>query len=312
MDIYGLPAIPLSYTKKFQDPTASIDPTSPTRPAKSSQATMPASSKRTPLVGVSFKMYFDVPKTQSYISSTLSLLEATLPQLAQSTDIFVIPDFVTLTGTKAAIDAGSTGLLLGAQDVHSEDLGAFTGEVSPVVLSQVGVRFVEIGHAERRRYFGEKDEHVSAKARVIAKNGMVPLVCIGEVSRPSNVDNISDDELSSTVLNEVWVQIKPVLDAIAPDAEVVFAYEPVWAIGKAEPAPANYVVKVTQAIRKRYNQEYASTRSDESLRILYGGSAGPGLFEKLKDGVDGLFLGRFAHKPEAFIETIKEIAGTKA
>ncbi|KAN0065057.1 hypothetical protein ACQY0O_001552 [Thecaphora frezii] len=274
-----------------------------------------SSGGRKPLVGVSFKMYFDVPKTHDYINQTLKLLTSTLPSLDKPTEIFVIPDFVTLASTKALIDAASPPsqplLLLGAQDVHSSDFGAFTGEVSPVVLSQVGVRFVEIGHAERRRLFHEKDSDVAAKARVISANGMVPLVCIGEVSRPANEAIISAQELESTVLAEVWSQVQPVLEAIGDLDQVVFAYEPVWAIGAAQPAPAEYVVKVTQAIRNRYNAEYGAKRTDESVRILYGGSAGPGLFEKLKDGVEGLFLGRFAHKPEAFVETIKEVAGTK-
>ncbi|EPQ29723.1 uncharacterized protein PFL1_02943 [Pseudozyma flocculosa PF-1] len=276
-----------------------------------------ASPARKPLVGVSFKMYFDLPKTQAYINHTLSLLASALPTLQRQTDVFVIPDFVTLTTTKALIDAASPPqgpplLDLGAQDVHSTDFGAYTGEVSPVVLSQVGVRFVEIGHAERRRLFGETDDDVAKKASVITANAMVPLVCIGEVSRPDNEASISDQDLERTVIAEVWTQIRPVLESIRDQDDVVFAYEPVWAIGAAQPAPADYVVKVTQAIRRRYNREYAGRRSDQSMRILYGGSAGPGLFEKLKDGVEGLFLGRFAHKPEAFVETIKEIAGVKA
>lgn len=272
-----------------------------------------SSSARRPLVGVSFKMYFDIPKTKAYLDETISLLSSTLPSLSQPTDVFVIPDFITLTSVASQITSSNSSLLLGAQDVHSQDSGAFTGEVSPKVLSQVGVKFVEIGHAERRRYFGETDEDVANKAAGIAKNGMVPLICIGEVSRPRNLDQLSIDDVEM-VVEECWRQIRPALEVMDAQAEVVLAYEPVWAIGKSEPASPEYVVKITKALRRRYNKEYVDSdkgRMDSSMRILYGGSAGPGLFAKIREGVDGLFLGRFAHQPQAFIDTIKEIAGTK-
>ncbi|SNX87161.1 related to triose-phosphate isomerase [Melanopsichium pennsylvanicum] len=275
---------------------------------------------RRPLVGVSFKMYFDIPKTKAYLDQTISLLSSTHSTPSQPVDIFVIPDFITLTSVSSQIATSSSPLLLGAQDVHSQDSGAFTGEVSPLVLSQAGVKFVEIGHAERRRYFGETDQDVANKAAAISRNNMIPLICIGEVSKPNNINNLSSNDVDK-VVEECWRQIQPALQVMENDKHVVLAYEPVWAIGKSEPASPEYVVKITKALRTRYNREYVQTttnnldataklRSDASLRILYGGSAGPGLFEKIKHGVDGLFLGRFAHNPQAFIDTIKEIAGT--
>lgn len=271
-------------------------------------------NNRRPLVGVSFKMYFDIPKTKAYLDETISLLASAQSELAKPTDVFVIPDFVTLVSVGSQITSSNSSLLLGAQDVHSQDFGAFTGEVSPKVLSQAGVKLVEIGHAERRRYFGETDEDVANKAAAIANNGMIPLICIGEVSRPKNIDDLSIDDVD-TVVEECWRQIRPALESMDQSSEVVLAYEPVWAIGKSEPASPEYVVKITKALRRRYNKEYvdggSKGRKDETMRILYGGSAGPGLFAKIKDGVDGLFLGRFAHQPTAFIDTIKEIAGTK-
>ena len=272
-----------------------------------------STSTRRPLVGVSFKMYFDVEKTKSYLEESISLLSTALPTLAQPTDVFVIPDFITLTSVAAQIAASHSPLLLGAQDVHSQDFGAFTGEVSPKVLSQVGVKFVEIGHAERRRYFGETDQDVANKAAAVAQNGMVPLICIGEVSRPKDIDHLSIDDVDM-VVDECWRQIRPALEGIDSHAEVVLAYEPVWAIGKSQPASPEYVVKITKALRRRYVKEYVDSgrgRSHDTMRILYGGSAGPGLFAKISEGVDGLFLGRFAHQPKAFIETVAEVAGKK-
>lgn len=247
------------------------------------------------------------------MSSTLSLLGACLDTLSQPVDIFVIPDFITLTSVSSQIAASSMPLHLGAQDVHSEDAGAFTGEVSPLVLSQAGVRFVEIGHAERRRYFGETDEDVANKAAAISRNNMIPLICIGELSKPSNIADLSISDVHS-VVEECWRQVKPALERVEAEKEVVLAYEPVWAIGRSEPASPEYVIKITKALRRRYINEYVQSgkaRKDQGLRILYGGSAGPGLFDKIKEGVDGLFLGRFAHKPEAFIDTIRQVARTK-
>ncbi|RSL93960.1 hypothetical protein CEP52_012917 [Fusarium oligoseptatum] len=222
------------------------------------------------IVGVSTKLYFSAARTREYVNQLLQLLSAD-PSLLNEIDVFIIPDHVTLVSVINQVKDHK--IWCGAQDTFWEDNGAYTGEVSSSVLAEVGTRLVEVGHAERRRIFGETDEITAKKAAAAARNGMIPL-------------------------------IEAVLSAVPEDAEVVFAYEPVWAIGAAEPAAADYVVGVTSAIRKL---ECIQKRSG-STRILYGGSAGPGLFERLKSGVDGLFLGRFAHDPERFVKTIQEVA----
>jgi triosephosphate isomerase len=137
-------------------------------------APIPASAQRERrLVGTSLKMYFDLPSTAAYISSVASLSSTAD---AANLDLFVIPDFVSLVDAKSRL--ANTNIQLGAQDSYSEDKGAYTGEVSPLTLSQAGVKIVEIGHAERRRLFGETDEDVAKKAEAVVKNGMVPLVCM--------------------------------------------------------------------------------------------------------------------------------------
>ena len=235
------------------------------------------------LVGVSLKMYFDIPKTQSYIQGLASLSHSFA---TQDVEIFVIPDFLCLV--KAAETLRGTSIKLGAQDCHWEDAGAYTGEVSPLSLHQIGCTFVEIGHAERRKLFGETDESAAKKAAAAERNGLVPLVCVGEKTRGSIRDAVA--------------QCKPQVEAVltATKGEMVLAYEPVWAIGQSQPASPEYVVAVTRELRKLCG--------DRDVRILYGGSAGPGLFEKLADGVDGLFLGRFAHDVNAFREIVAEVA----
>ncbi|KAK6836745.1 hypothetical protein PG987_007240 [Apiospora arundinis] len=247
------------------------------------------SSRR--LVGVSTKMYFSAARTREYVQQVKELLSAT-PQLLDDIDVFIIPDHITLTSVVAQLEG--TKVLTGAQDAFYEDAGAFTGEVSPAVLAEVGCRIVELGHAERRRIFGETDDDAARKAAAAARNGMIPLVCIGERTQ---------GEVSIAV-DECRVQVESVMAAVPDDAEVILAYEPVWAISAAQPAAAEYVVSVAQRLRALDCVQ----RRKGVTRLLYGGSAGPGLFEKLKTGVDGLFLGRFAHDPSQFYKTIQEVA----
>ncbi|KAI9667093.1 MAG: hypothetical protein M1831_001270 [Alyxoria varia] len=242
------------------------------------------------LVGVSTKMYFGVEKTKAYTNSVLRHLTGKDQALLDKADVFIIPDFVSLSSIAAA--AHNTKIMVGAQDCYHEDTGAFTGEVSPTQLREVGCNMVELGHAERRRLFGETDEWTAKKAAATARNGMIPLVCIGERTQGP----------VATAAEECRPQVESVLNAVPDDAEVILAYEPVWAIGKAEPAGSDHVVGVAKELRKM------ATGRKGTTRILYGGSAGPGLFEKLVEGVDGLFLGRFAHQVEQFVKTIGEIA----
>ncbi|KAF2094971.1 Triosephosphate isomerase [Rhizodiscina lignyota] len=250
-----------------------------------------ASPPRRRLVGVSTKMYFSAARTKQYADELLTHISKSSNILDQL-DVFIIPDFVTLTSVIAQLE--NSRILTGAQDSFYEDKGAYTGEVSPAVLAEVGCRIVELGHAERRRIFGETDDDAARKAAAAARNGMIPLVCIGERTQ---------GEIAVAV-NECQAQVEAVMAAVPDEAEVILAYEPVWAIGAAQPAGADYVVAVTKDIR---SLDCVQKRRG-TTRILYGGSAGPGLFENLKTGVDGLFLGRFAHDPAQFYQTITEIA----
>lgn len=252
----------------------------------------PSDPSRRRILGFSTKMYFSHAKTKSYISALKPLLATASPEFLQSLDIFIIPDFISVT---SAVDQlRDSPVWVGAQDAFSEDAGAFTGEVSPAVLAEVGCRIVELNHAERRRLFGETDGKAAKKAAAAARNGIIPLVCIGEVSE-GDVGAAAD---------ECRVQVEGIMGAVPPEAEVVLAYEPVWAIGAAEPAGAEHVVGVARRIREL---ECVRSRPGRT-RILYGGSAGPGTYAKLKNELDGLFLGRFAHNPEQFWKTIQEVA----
>lgn len=254
---------------------------------------MPPLPRPRRMVGVSLKMYFDLPSTLSYVRGVLQLDgDAWNARL----DLFVIPDFVTLLESARILESSS--IWLGAQDAFWEDKGAYTGEVSPLVLRQAGARMVEMGHAERRAAFGETDEWVAKKAAAAARNGLIPLVCIGEKTHHS----VASAAVGAAI-QECTPQVTSVLDAVPDHAEVILAYEPVWAIGAAQPADADHVVTVTKELRKLTAHRTGVTR------ILYGGSAGPGTFAKMAEGVDGLFLGRFAHDIQNLKKVIAEVGG---
>ncbi|KKY16144.1 putative triosephosphate isomerase [Diplodia seriata] len=231
------------------------------------------------IVGTSLKMYFDLDRTLSYLKG---VAELSSHAEANNVDLFVIPDFVTILEARRILQ--DTSVVLGAQDAFWEPSGAYTGEVSPLTLQQAGVKLIEMGHAERRRIFRENDEQVAKKAAAAVKHGHIPLVCVGEKTHGSVAS-----QAVGLAIEECRPQVTSVLAAVPDDAEVILAYEPVWAIGAKEPADADHVVNVTKELRRMASGRKGPTR------ILYGGSAGPGTFAKLVDGVDGLFLGRFAH-----------------
>lgn len=250
----------------------------------------------TRLVGVSLKMYFDYHATASYIKSLTQHYSSS--SLSSSLGIFVVPSFPTLFPAKAMLETASN-ISLGAQDCHWEDLGAYTGCVSPLMLKQVGCSIVVLGHAERRREpFHEDDEMIARKAQAVVRNSMVPLVCIGEKQQSKIMS-----EGVGLATRECAPQVKAVLEAIPGEVDVIFAYEPVWAIGAQEPASADHVCAVVGQLRTIIEK---MDRKGQ-VRILYGGSAGPGTWEKLKRDLDGLFLGRFAHDVEAMKSVVDEV-----
>ena len=167
------------------------------------------------------------------------------------------------------------------------------------MLKQIGCSTVVLGHAERRREpFNEDDAMIARKAQAVVRNAMVPLVCIGE----KHQSKIASEGVGLAT-RECTPQVTAVLEAIPGDADVIFAYEPVWAIGAQAPASADHVCAVAAQLRAIIDK----TGRKGQVRILYGGSAGPGTWEKLKGNLDGLFLGRFAHDVEAMKSVIDEV-----
>ncbi|KAK5082265.1 hypothetical protein LTR05_007409 [Lithohypha guttulata] len=204
-------------------------------------------------------------------------------------------------------------LHLGAQDCFwSGDYGAYTGEIVPPALQSLGVTIVELGHAERRKMLAETDETTAKKAAAVSKVGMVPLVCIGEIEAPNLQGPMS--AAVGNAMKQLNSQVLTLLSAVPLDAPVIFAYEPVWAIGAAQPAGVDYVGPVVQAIRHIIQDFEQKKNRTGQTKVVYGGSAGPGLWSGKTNGgnplgqwVDGMFLGRFAHKIEGVKAVVDEV-----
>jgi triosephosphate isomerase (TIM) len=266
------------------------------------------------LLIISLKMYFTPSRTLQYLRDLLDPQnEIVLSKNRSKLLLALIPDFLTIYPCAEIIREWESKLpeaeneegvlpppfLLGGQDSFWEDLGAYTGEVSPLALREVGASLVELGHAERRDIFGETDEITGKKASAVSKQGLIPLVCIGELSAPGQVAS----EAVGLAVRECETQIRAVLRALPDHAPVIFAYEPVWAIGKPQPASVDHVAAVVAGIRAVIGKR------EGDVRVLYGGSAGPGLWSEggLGKVVDGMFLGRFAHQVEGVRKVVREV-----
>lgn len=244
---------------------------------------------RVPRVGVSLKMYFGHAEAVEYFRALADELSEHPALTEHGVEFFVIPTFVQIP---AALDAfRGTPIVVGAQDSAAWLRGAYTGEVSPAELAELGVRMVELGHAERRRLFHEDDAVVNAKVVAALSQSLIPVICVGETARMPSADAAA------------WTraQAESSLAGAAP-GPVVLAYEPVWAIGAAEPAPVEHIAAVAAELRALIDER--GERAGSS--VLYGGSAGPGLLTALDGAVDGLFLGRFAHDVSNVAEVLTE------
>ena len=200
-------------------------------------------------------------------------------------EVSVHPPFTDLRSVQTVLQADDTPIALGAQDCHSEDAGAFTGEVSAAMLAKLDVAYVIVGHSERRGIFGETDEVVNAKARAVLRHGMVPIVCVGET-----VEQRRAGQAHAVVAG----QLAGSLDGL--DAEVVgglvVAYEPVWAIGTGETATPADAQDMCAHVRSRIEQRWGSDAAS-SLRIQYGGSVKPSNAPDLMEqpDIDGALVG---------------------
>ena len=256
----------------------------------------PTESRGAAFLGVSLKLYLDHPTTLEWCRSVSDIAIDCAAIGDGRVELVVLPAVTALSAVAEIL--GPAGVAIGGQDLWAEDRGPFTGEISGADLVAIGCRFVEVGHAERRRIFGETDEVVRRKLAAAARNGLTPLLCIGEEHRGNARDAAGEciRQLRAAVDGD---------DGKAPGLrDLVIAYEPAWAIGAAEAAPPAHIALVCSAIKRWAGNRLNAT----SVRVIYGGAAGEGTVSKLGDSVDGLFLGRSAHDPARLARVICEVS----
>jgi len=216
-----------------------------------------------------------------------------------SVDIAVLPPFTDIRSIQTLIDGDRYDILYGAQDIAEKDSGAYTGQVSGPMLAKLGCTYVTVGHSERREYNGESDEVVNSKAMAALRNGITPIVCMGE-GLPIRQ---SGDQVSY-----VLAQLDADLAGMTPEqvAGLVIAYEPVWAIGTGEVATPEDAQEVCGAIRGRVAETFGA-ESAAAVRILYGGSVKSSNVAGImaKPDVDGALVGGASMDPDEFVGIVR-------
>ena len=217
----------------------------------------------------------------------------------EAVDVTVHPPFTDLRSVQTLIDADDLRFVLGAQNCHAEEKGAFTGEVSAVFLSKLNVRYVIVGHSERRELFHETDDAVRAKVGAVLKQGMTPIICVGET--------LAERE-AGTTMDKVTGQVRSALQGCSPAqvATLVIAYEPIWAIGTGKTATSSDAQEVCAAIRRTV----AGVSGDDAaaaVRIQYGGSVKAGTIKELmsQKDIDGSLVGGASLDPEEFARIVQ-------
>lgn len=248
-------------------------------------------------IGTNTKMYMDIRQTKDYLQRLWTL---TKDLDRKRLEVFVIPSFTTLDAARKHVPVDM--IRIGAQNMCWKDEGQFTGEISPLMLKEVGVEIIEIGHSERRHVLGETDEMENAKVRCALAHDFTALLCIGETLSQKQ-DGISNETLR--------VQLKRGLAGVSPrKASLLWiAYEPVWAIGvNGVPATKEYAEEKHCIIRETL-VELFGCETGESIPLLYGGSVNNenavGLINR--ENVDGLFIGRSAWDADNFNKIIRSV-----
>jgi triosephosphate isomerase len=246
-------------------------------------------------IGTNLKMY----KTTSQTVEYLEKLESLTDNIADDINLFVIPSFTALESAKAVTKKGN--IRIGAQNMHWEDEGQFTGEISPLMLKDLDIEIIEIGHSERRHVMGETDIEENKKVLAALKHGFTALLCIGET------DVEKDSNITKEVLSK---QLKVGLKGVSKNDvdRIWIAYEPVWAIGvNGKPASSEYAQMVHEYIKEVLNEIFEE--DSQKIPVLYGGSVNPQNAEDLivQKDIDGLFVGRSAWDAEKFNVLINDV-----
>lgn len=247
---------------------------------------------RKPIIAGNWKMYKTIPEAKQLVSGVIK-------GLAGFTGVEVVfcPPFTALSAVKQLVQGTSFGI--GAQDLYWKEQGAFTGEISPLMLKDIGCDYCIIGHSERRQYFGETDATVNQKVKSALAAGIKPIICVGE--------SLAQREAGETD-SLIKSQTEQALAGVAPEAVpgIVIAYEPIWAIGTGKSSTSKDANEVIGLIRRTVAAMFGNDAA-QKLRIQYGGSVKP---ENIKDfmnepEIDGALVGGASLEVDSFIKIIK-------
>ncbi len=243
---------------------------------------------RRPFIAANWKMYKTTSEAKEFIEVFLELVE-----FVKDVDIVIAPPFTSLPIASEFLKGSN--VMLSAQDIYFEEEGAYTGEVSPKMLLDIGCKYVIIGHSERRQYFNETDDIVNKKIKAAKAAGLGVIFCIGE--------SFEEREQGKT-FDIIKREIEGGLNDIDYE-HIVVAYEPIWAIGTGLTATPEQAQEAHAYVRERLKDIY-SNKADE-MRILYGGSVKPNNINELmsKPDVDGGLVGGASLKPDSFAQIVK-------
>lgn len=244
---------------------------------------------RTPLVAGNWKMNKTPTETKIFIEQFIKLLKG-----LEKAEILICPPYTSLYIVNEF--KHNTKLKLGAQDVHWEEEGAYTGKISCNMLIDIGCEYVIIGHSEQRTYFNETDETVNKKLKKALEKNLIPIVCVGETLQQRDANQHKE-----VVKNQIIQGFKDITDV----KSTVIAYEPVWAIGTGRNATPEQAQEMQSFIRDIIQQLYGKEIA-EQIRILYGGSLKPENAKEIfsQPDIDGGLVGGASLKPESFYHII--------
>jgi triosephosphate isomerase len=258
---------------------------------------MSPAPKRKPLISGNWKMNLNHFEAIQVVQKLAFLLTK---EDYEDVDVSVHPPFTDLRSVQTTLyDQKKAHIAVGAQNCHTDDKGAFTGEVSPAFLPKLDVQYVIVGHSERRELFGETDELVNAKAKAVFKHGMTPILCVGETL---------DEREAGTTETKVVGQVKAGLAKLSAEqvAALVIAYEPIWAIGTGKTATSDDAESVCKLVRETV-AEVSGADAAGAVRVQYGGSVKSSNIAELMamPDIDGALVGGASLDPDEFAKIVQ-------
>jgi triosephosphate isomerase (TIM) len=250
---------------------------------------------RIPLISGNWKMNTTLTEAKKLVSAILNELDG-----VDAVEKVLCPPFISLSVVKELLNG--TSVKLGAQNMHFEGKGAYTGEISAIMLAEL-CNYVILGHSERRQYFFETDQIVNKKVMKAFEHGLKPIVCVGE--------SLEDNEADRTE-QVITTQVRAGLEGVAPSAELVIAYEPIWAIGTGKAATGKQANATIRIIRRTIAGLWNEGTANE-VRILYGGSVTSSNIAEFiaEPDIDGALVGGASLKSSDFASIIRQTASLK-